>query len=219
MPRSHARLNRRADRRSRRGITLVEVLIVSVVFVIVAAAVINNSSPEIAEHLRGAGETVAADLAYVRGLAVANNSKYRVTFDLTKNEYYLEHTGANSALNVLPAGPFGRGDDPPTRRTVRLADLADFGARVRLETVTAGTTAVAHVEFGPFGQTVQTETTTVWLTAGNGGEKRFAPLAIQPVTGLATPGKVQAAAPGGGAGSGVGSGGVGVGSGVGSGGS
>ena len=183
-----------------RGFTLVEMLIVISLMTIVAGLLIPSFMPDMTQRLESTADIVAADLAWTRSLAVANNSTYRVTFDATANAYSLEHAGTNAALDTLPRSAFGRYSDPDTKFTTRMADLPHIGPAVRVHTATKRTAAgnessVTTVEFGPLGETTRPESTVLWLAAGDGSALRFIPLTIDPVTGLVTVGSMTNVAP------------------------
>jgi prepilin-type N-terminal cleavage/methylation domain-containing protein len=167
--------------------TLLELLLVIAVIGILAALVLPSSQPSVHEQLQAAVRIVAADLGYARSLAVANNSKYRFTFDLPNNRYILEHSGTNHSLDVLPAGPFRDPDDPSTQHIVDLDDFPHIGPTVRLvAAVTSGSNQpVSTLEFGPLGSTTATGTTILWFLAGSGDGQRYMTIEVNPVTGLA----------------------------------
>jgi prepilin-type N-terminal cleavage/methylation domain-containing protein len=185
-------------RRRQAGISLVELLIAVAVVGILAATLIPSASSLPGDALSGAAQILAADLEYGRELAVSNNSRYRFTFELAENRYVLEHSGSNPALDVLPTTPFRSPTDPPDQQIVAFGDLPQIGAPVRLSAAEAdgqnlGTTA--HVEFGPLGETTSSAETTIWLSAGGGAAERLIPVRVNPVTGIAMIGDLQAAEP------------------------
>jgi prepilin-type N-terminal cleavage/methylation domain-containing protein len=188
-------------RRPQCGFTLVELLIVISLMTIMAGLLIPTFNPGMTQRLESAADVVAADLAWVRSLAVSNNSSYRVTFDTAANEYVLVHIGTNTALDTLPVVAFGRYSNAGKKHTTRLEDLPNLGPSVRLYSVIKKTTAgnestVTNVEFGPLGETTRAESTLVWLSAGSGDALRFVPLTIDPITGLVTIGSMTNIAPG-----------------------
>jgi prepilin-type N-terminal cleavage/methylation domain-containing protein len=124
---------------SRRGFTLVELLMTLVVMGVLAAALIPLLDADTPDRLNAAAEIVAADLENARALAVANGSTYGVTFDVSAGKYYLQHTGTSSALNTLPPSPFRRHDDPASKQTTVLAELPLAAPPVRLATVVCTT--------------------------------------------------------------------------------
>jgi len=178
--------------RPRTALSLIELLIAIAVMGILAALVLPSANPTIRDQLVSTAQIVAADLAYGRSLAVANDSSYRFTFDLTLNRYTLTHCGTNSALNVLPKTAFSNFDDLPTRHVVDLDDLPHVGPAVRLAAVGAySNTSVqrlAQLDFGPLGETTPSMDIVIWLAAGSGEGCRYVPLYVNPTTGLTTVG-------------------------------
>jgi type II secretory pathway pseudopilin PulG len=162
-------------------------LITIVVVSIVAAMLIPQLGRQVPDQLQSVAQIVAADLEYARSLAVINNSRYRVTFDVAENRYVLRHSGANTLLHVLPSSPFRQGDDPPDAQTTELAGLPIAQPEVRLVQIVAGSgpvTAVSDVEFNALGGTTRSLPTTAWLACGNGSDARYIPIEINPATGL-----------------------------------
>lgn len=184
--------------RRQRGITLVEVLLTIVIMAIIAAALIPQLSGDLPERLDSAAQVVAADMEYARSLAVANNSIYRITFDGDNNLYYLHHTGSNNLLDVLPDSPFRQNDDPPDRQTTDLSLLPVPPPGIRLAAVvrTNGVSqAVTEIDFQPLGGTLSQVETVIWLSCAAGADERFISVHVNPVTGLAEIGPLQAALP------------------------
>lgn len=203
-------------RRQSAGFSLIELLIVISLMAILAGLVLPSSNPSIHDQLHSAARIMVTDLAYGRGLAVANNSSYRFTFDTVNNQYLLEHSGPNGALDTLPDPLFSRPNDQPGQENdsqgqwiVNLDDLPNLGVPVRvaaaasagkyldkirdvgsyLETlaeVGENLKEVDQLEFGPLGETTPNETTLIWLSAGRGSARRYVVLQVDPVTGLAT---------------------------------
>jgi prepilin-type N-terminal cleavage/methylation domain-containing protein len=185
-------------RRCPSGFSLVELLIVITIMGIVAALALPNIDTGIHERLQGAAQVIAGDLAYARGLAVANNSNYRLTFDVTNNRYTLVYSGVNALLNVLPPNPFHPSADSPTQNLFDLNTLPGLGEGAHLCAVgTAGVSPapVTTLEFGPLGQTTATDPTAIWLSAGVGNVARYISVSVNPVTGLATVGSFQGSGP------------------------
>ena len=175
-------------RRPSVAFTLLEVLLVVIVVGILAGILLPNMQPAAYDQLRSAAHIVGNDLAYARSLAVANNDKYKITFDLDANRYAMKHSGTNAALKQLPKSPFlsrsGSGDE----HVVALGDLPHAGTVIRLAAVAttgATTQSVADVEFGPLGQTTRADPTTIWLAAGSDSQRKYMTLVVNPVTGMA----------------------------------
>ena len=176
-------------RRHLAGYTLVEVMMTILVIGILTAMAIPAMNPAIHDRLQAGAQVVASDLAYARSLAVANNSSYRLTFELANNRYYLEHSGTNYALNTLPSSPFYSGQDTATRRYTQIDALPTLGGTVQLRAVGSNGSSPAPrttLEFGPYGQTTQPDETVIWLTSGAGSAQRYLWVRVNPVTGLAT---------------------------------
>lgn len=192
-------LRRARNRRFAAGFSLVELLMVVSLMGILAALALPSLTPGVYEELHAAGQLLASDLGYGRSLAVANNSRYRYSFQIAGNRYALQHSGSNPALNALPSAPFRSPSDPPDQQILDLADLPHLaGQNVRLIAVnTAAGVKLnpAELEFGPLGETTQTGETVVWLAAGAGAETRYLSIHVNPVTGLATVGEFTASGP------------------------
>lgn len=176
-----------ARRTKRAGFSLLELLIVASLMAIIAAAVIPSANPGIHEQLDSVAQLLAGDIAYARSLAVTNNSKYKITFDVSQNRYLLEHSGNNTALDNLPASPFRKSTDPADQQIVRLAELPRVAAPVRILAVCAlGTPiqTIADLEFGPLGETTRADESVIWLAAGSDSATRYISIRVSPVSGL-----------------------------------
>ena len=178
--------------RSRDGLSLVEILIAIAVIGILAAVVIPRGDASLREQLISTAQIVASDLAYARSMAVANDSKYQIAFEISENRYYLQHSGTNTALNTLPVRPFSSNLDTKTRQYIDLDDLPHVGAAVRLLAVAAATQTqmnpITQMEFGSLGELTGQKDIIVWLSAGSGSAQRYVPLTVNKVTGLVTVG-------------------------------
>jgi prepilin-type N-terminal cleavage/methylation domain-containing protein len=182
----------------RRGYTLVEISIALVIMGILAALAYPAFQPNVAVQLEATARVVAADLAKVRQMATANNSTYRLTFEITNNRFYLEYYGSNSALNTLPPTIFPNTLNTSTRQYIDLDDLPHSGPTVYLAAVqTAGSPAtnLTTLEFGPLGSTTQAADTVVWLSSGNGDSLRYIAVNVNAVTGLTTYGDIDGTGP------------------------
>lgn len=182
----------------RRALTLVELLLVIAILGIIAGALLPRFQPAVSEQLVSTARTIAADVMYCRDLAVSNSSQYTLTFDTVNNRYHLEHSGANSSLDDLPAQPFSSTGSTATRHVIKLDEMPHLAAPVRLvavESIGSTTEPVTTLELGPLGETTRSEPTRVWLGCGSGSEERFIYLEIDPVTGLVQESDLQAQAP------------------------
>jgi len=185
-------------KRQNAGFSLVELLIVISLMGILAGIVLPHFNPGIHEQLQASAQIVAADLSYARDLAVTNDSSYRISFDVAENQYTLEHSGANPMLDALPPSPFQTPGGPPDRQTSDLDEMPHTGPTVYLAAVhrmTAAPQLITDVEFGPLGETTRAEETVIWLACGTADSRRYIPLHVDPVTGLASIGQFSAAGP------------------------
>ena len=177
---------------------MLEVLMVVAIMGILAGMMLPSMSPSTQDQLQSAVNVVAADVAYARSLAVANNSRYHLTFSLQNNRYTLAHTSdANTGLDTLPKTPFESPEDTATQHVVRFDTLPEVGPTLQLAAVRTATTkqAVTDVEFGPLGETTRSEGTVIWLKAGGGAALRYMSVSVDPVTGLTTIGTVTCVGP------------------------
>ena len=182
-----------------RGVTLVELLIVASILGILVGLVLVRFEPGIADQLQAAGQVVVSDVAYCRSLAIANDSKYRLVFDVTTNRYWLEHSGTNSVLNTLPESPFRIAGEVATKQTTDLAKLPLLNSPIALAAVRkVGATTeqnATSIEFDSLGALTQSERAIIWLSAGSSTSRRYISIDINPVTGIAELGDLQVAAP------------------------
>jgi Tfp pilus assembly protein FimT len=169
------------------------VLLTIAVLAILAGILIPQLSGDLPERLNCAAQVISADLDYARSLAVANNSSYRITYDVANNKYYLQHSGTNSLFNTLPRSPYKQLDDAPTQQTTKLALLPIPEPGVQLVGVVqmqGGGQSTTTIEFGPLGGTTSTYQSVIWISCGSGSAQRFQSIAVDPVTGLVTVGQL-----------------------------
>ncbi len=182
----------------RSGFSLIELLIVVSLMAVLAGAILPSFDAGVPQQLKSAARIVARDMEYCRSLAVSYNSSYEIAFDLSLNQYEISHTGADSTLDALPPSVFRKAGDPPDRHIVRLSDIPNIGPEIQLTSVLAvgGTTsAVNSLEYGPLGETTRPVETVIWLAAGAANNMRYVSLSVNPITGIATIGQVQATPP------------------------
>ena len=182
----------------RRGYTLVELLIVVSLMGILAALLLPKFEPSTYEQLQGAALVIASDVGYARNLAVANDSRYTVTFEQETNEYCLEHSGANSLLDALPLRPYRSASDSPDKQHTFLAELPHLGATVEVVGIRVGAGSLettGAIELNSLGGLNAAQPVEIWLACGRGDARRYIPLEIAPVTGLVSVGEYRAVAP------------------------
>lgn len=184
----------------RRGVSLVEILLVVAILALAAGGAVTLFQPNLSNELENAAQIVLADVERARNLAVANNSQYKLTFNSDRNGYYLQHSGTNASLHALPSWPYRQADDPANRQTTLLKNLPGLGdveILGVLQVATSTRSAVTDLEFTSLGATTRTQATEIWLAAGNGSERRYLSVEIHPTTGLASVGELAGAAPSG----------------------
>jgi len=181
------------------GFSLIELLLVVAIVGILSAIILPNATPNTPEQLKGAAHALASDLDWARSLAVQYDSRYGVTFDVTRNRYVLEHTGTNTALETLPRLPTQTLSNPSDQYIVSLTDAPSMHVSTAqlLAAGIAGSlaTTTASVEFGPLGETTSANETIIWLTAGKFSDRRYIAVTVNPITGLAWVGDVTAVLP------------------------
>lgn len=197
-PKSENRLKRHPGWVPRKAFTLVEVIIVVTVIAVVAAMAIRLAEPDTNSDLQSAAQIVMIDLDFARSLSATNASNYRVSFNRTTHSYSIRHQGTNANLNVLPTTAFHKVSDSGQQLDAALTDIPALGSVVQIQQVATGTFVsggLGYVEFTPLGSTTNTETSIIWLTAGNGARQRYIPIRVNPITGLATIGTISLTAP------------------------
>jgi len=184
-------------RRNITGFTLLELLIVIAVICILVGAILPNGNPNVLDELRSAAQIVSTELAYGRSLAMANNDNYKFTFDTTQNRFTLQHSGSNASLNQLTVTPFSSPSDTLYQHVVDLDELPHVGpiAQIAAVTVSGTSQTVSDLEFNPLGATTRSAGTVVWLAAGNGSNKRYITITVDPVVGLSAIGSYSVIGP------------------------
>jgi prepilin-type N-terminal cleavage/methylation domain-containing protein len=172
--------------RKNAGFTLIELLIVIAVICILVGAVLPSGNPNVLDELRSAAQIVSTELAYGRSLAMANNDKYKFTFDTTGNRFTLQHSGTNSTLDKLPVTSFRSPSDTLYQHVVDLDEFPHMGPTVQISAVTvAGSNQrISELEYNPLGATTRTAGTVVWLASGCGSNTRYITITVEPEIGL-----------------------------------
>lgn len=182
----------------RPGVTLAEILLVVAVLALMAVGATALFQPGLTDELENAAQIVLADVERARNLAVANNSKYKLTFNSDGSGYYLQHSGSNASLNTLPSWPYKQRSDPADRQTTLLRilpGLGDVDVLGAVQVASGVRSQVTDLEFTSLGGTTRVQTTEIWLAAGSDSSRRYLAVAINPTTGLATIGDLGGAAP------------------------
>ncbi len=185
-------------RRKYSAFSLLELLIVIAVIGILLGAILEYSNPNVYDQLCSTAQIVSTELAYGRSLAMANNSKYKFTFDTAQNRFILQHSGTNTSLNKLPGTPFRSHGDTLNQHVVDLDELPHQGPSVRIAAVTtagASPQRISDLEFNYLGATTRSEGTVVWLAAGSGSNTRYITITVDPVIGTSQIGSYSATAP------------------------
>jgi hypothetical protein len=167
------------------------------ILLLVAAAAVPMFQAGLVDQLENAAQVVVADIERARQLSIANNSKYKLVFSGPPG-YYLQHSGANAALNALPSWPYAQATDSATRQTTildKLPGLTDAEIMGAVQVVDATRQVVDELEFTALGATSRAHPTEVWIAAGQGSARRYLSIVVNPVTGLAEVGDVQAQSP------------------------
>lgn len=173
-------------RRSSRGFTLVEVIMVVVVTGMVAGLMLISTSGIGSQVLEESSSVLAADLMLARDTAFTYGTEFTVSFDLTANTYTVSHTGSGQTP------PFERplGNGTTGNFTVALAGLHPGGnsgssvALYRVRTATSNTN-VTNVVFNSLGNTgpARSEDTCLWISHRSGPDTRYQKLTISWLTG------------------------------------
>lgn len=177
-------------------------LVVVTIVAVIAGVVLTQYDSVSHDQMLGTAQVIAADITQARNLAVTNNSSYKITFDPTGNRYTLAHTGANSALDVLPISAFHAAGGSRTEHTTNLSLLPTGSAGIAIavvetnESMMYGTPKqVFDIEFGPLGETTRPLRTTVWLSSGPRKGQRFIGIEVDPITGFTSIGTVTTSVP------------------------
>ncbi len=92
--------------RSRRGFTLVEIIIVIVILAIASLVAIPVFSTGADMQVRSAANKIAVDLDYAKGLAVTHQENYSVVFTPGSETYQIQDAGGNVIDHPLRSGQF-----------------------------------------------------------------------------------------------------------------
>ena len=150
---------------SRRGFTVIEILIVMVIITIAALTAVPMMSSASSIQIRSAASMIAADLEYAKSMAISRGQNYSVRFDQNADSYQLEDQDNNVIQH-----PVKKGFDY----------LVDFGNDTRLNRVDitgANFSGNPDVEFDSMGS--PDSGGTVSLQAGG----TTVTIMVEPITG------------------------------------
>ena len=149
--------------------TLIELLMVIAIISVGIGMVVSEFGANEATTADQAIRIVAAQLDYVREMAVANNTKYTVTFDKAKNRLSLAHTGSDPNLDDLPDSGFWEHVGLTKTQSFDFADLPVSWPVVLKGAVKSSnnTVEVTSVEFGPTGGTSASDDVDLWISIGS----------------------------------------------------
>jgi prepilin-type N-terminal cleavage/methylation domain-containing protein len=92
--------------RTRRGFTLVEIIIVVVILAIASLVAIPVFSTGADMQVRSAANKIAADMDYAKGLAVTHQKNYTVVFTPASESYQIQDADGNVIDHPLRSGQF-----------------------------------------------------------------------------------------------------------------
>lgn len=170
----------------KRGITLVEIVMVVVVMSIAAGLVMISTESFGPQYLQEAAAVLSGDLMLARDAAFTSGADYTVTFDLVQNAYSVAYSGSGSPPPL--ERPLSNGS--PGSFTVSLAGLHPGGSSGAPVTLYRVRTAVSQqdvgtVVFNSRGSTgpARSEDTLIWLARQSGAETRYLKITINWLTG------------------------------------
>ena len=176
---AHPVLRKPLQSRSRRGVTLVEVVVTVVCLAIAAAIVLPVASDNSGERLRGAAQLLAADLEHAQSESMSRADDPRMlVIDADGGGYSI-------ATKSAPATPI-------TNKVGNMPYVTRFGSgrAAALTNVTVGTYSLGgdnRLSFGALGQLDQAATATIQLNCGS----RKIVISLDPTTGEITTGPLQ----------------------------
>lgn len=173
---------------SRRGFTLIEMMIVIMLIAILVSVSIISTETSKSMSLDATARMLVADLRLARNYAIKFNTKYKVSFDLDAQAYEILHSGAGSLpvpKNYL-AGSAADSEKYFKRLQSDSLNLPDevLVRQIKLKT---SLTDVTELEFGPTGGTGPTrnEDTILVLSTKRNGTTFIIPITVSWITGQA----------------------------------
>jgi prepilin-type N-terminal cleavage/methylation domain-containing protein len=98
--------SQRHQRRTLRGFTLVEIIVVVVLLAIVSLTAIPVLSSAADMQVRSAADKIAADLDYAKGLAITHQKTYTVVFAPSEEKYQVQDSTGTILKHPLRNGDF-----------------------------------------------------------------------------------------------------------------
>ncbi|MDA7980124.1 MAG: hypothetical protein MPJ50_15265 [Pirellulales bacterium] len=193
----NAHLKTRSLHQYRSGLSLMELAIVVLLLSIIAAVIIPRFEPSVTGQLLASAEIITADMNFVRSLAVSNNSTYRVTFDRESNQYTIEHTGANPALDTLPLTTTFERTSDGKKYIVWMDQSPAFGVKAHVLGVESGSppSVTDALNYDALGAPTPVGDCNIWLISGRGAGRIYLPIKVYAATGLVAIGEITATVP------------------------
>jgi prepilin-type N-terminal cleavage/methylation domain-containing protein len=143
-------------KRSPKGFTLVEIIIVVVILGIAAALVVPTLSSAADMQVRSAANRIAADLDYAKNLAITHQSRYCVIFNEASESYEIR------------VDPFGVSDviDHPVNPGSFVVDFSADSRLSRVDVVTADFDSETTITFDYLGSPYSGTDTSSPLNSG-----------------------------------------------------
>ena len=183
------------ERTVRRAFTLTEVMVVLVVLAVLASLLVQQWNPGLVERLEAGGAAVAADLAYVRGLAVSQATTYEVVADVSGDAFEVQGVAGDGSRFPVPAPAFL--PSPDSSRFIEDLSRLPSGPVELVSVQISGPSRQGPPTFRflPTGTVDPPHATRIWLAVGRGTGRWYLPVDIDAATGRATVGQVQREAP------------------------
>lgn len=129
-----------APRRSARGFTLVELVIVITILGLLVVVAVPNRSATDEVSLRAASRRLASDLRYAQGQSIARRIRHGVRFELAEKRYAVVATGRGEPV-----------EDPGARGHALVVSFKDPSAAHGVTLVSASFDGSPEVSFDSFG--------------------------------------------------------------------
>ena len=177
--------------------TLVELLIVVALVGLAIGMTVSEFGANQQTTADQAIRLIATQVDYVREMAVANNTKYTITFDTTNDRLVLAHTGNETGLDELPDSSFWQNAETGNDQYLHLAELPISWPIALSRAVQSSDqdALVSSVEFEPTGGTNAGDDVDLWIQVGE-SPATYATVNILNGTGLTEVGNLATTLPG-----------------------